>query len=129
MVAPLILKVLQDDVVELHSDNFEQRRTSFQFTAPGVGGADSVMAFNISVRNANGSINVSIKANGVEMQRYSFSNQPTLSIHEAFAGGINLRENATNIIEFEIVDTPNEETGIVRISDVVMWLTGHEPTL
>ena len=82
-----------------------------------------MLGFNISVTNAIAPlVNLSVKINGVEMQRYSFPNQPTNSIHEAFTGPVNLNE-PTNVIEFEIVDTPTTDTAVVKISDVIMWIT------
>jgi hypothetical protein len=81
-----------------------------------------VVAFNISVENAASLVNVALKINGVEMQRYSLPNKTIGSIHEAFSGPINLK-SGDNTMELQIVDTPVNDASVVRISDVVMWLT------
>lgn len=123
MVDKLILLIIKDDELELQADNFQKRKASIDFVVSGGSTGPAVLGFNVSVTNAiSPHVNISVKINGVEMQRYSFPNQPTNSIHEAFTGPVNLNE-PTNIIEFEIVDTPTTDTAVVKISDVIKWIT------
>jgi hypothetical protein len=74
-----------DDVIELQCNEFEKRKVSLEFNA---GLFDSiqpgVLDFNISLTNAVHSVNAAMKINGVEIQRYSLSNQAPHSTHEVF---------------------------------------------
>jgi phage baseplate assembly protein gpV len=78
-----------------------------------------VLSFNISVSNATSSVNIVVKAGGVELQRYSLTNQPIHVILETvIPQGGNIKAGG-NVIEFKITDTPTTETDIIKISDVV----------
>ena len=61
-----------------------------------------------------------MKAGGIEQKRYSFTNQPIHAIQEVIHGQEGIKAGS-NVIEFEIVDTPMTETGIIKISDVVLY--------
>ena len=64
-------------------------------------------------------VNTAVKINWVEIQRYPLSEQVTHSIHEVFS--VEILKNGRNIIEFEIVDTPLSLSGLIKISDAVVW--------
>lgn len=122
---PVTLTVIQDSTVELKSNVFEERKKSIEYvlnSEPGqVISGPAVLAFNLSVVNAVSFVNVTVKINALEMQRYPLTNQPTSTVHEVFM--IPTNPSGNNTIDFEIVDTPLTEVGLVRISDVVIWAT------
>ena len=119
---PVSLVVIQDPPVELKSSIFEERKKSIDFNinAPGeVAQGPAVLAFNMSVTNSTSLVNLTVKLNALELQRYSLMNQPTSAVHEVFVVPTN--PSGISTIDFEIVDTPLTELGVVRISDVVIW--------
>jgi hypothetical protein len=121
---PVNLIVIQDSPIELKSSIFEERKKSIDFNinTPGqVAQGPAVLSFNMSVINSTSVVNITVKLNALELQRYSLKNQPTSAVHEAFTITTNPSDNST--IDFEIVDTPLTEPGVVRISDVVIWAT------
>ena len=79
-----------------------------------------LLSFNVSISNAVSQVNVVVKAGGIEQKRYSFTNQPIHAIQEVIHGQEGIKAGS-NVIEFEIVDTPMTETGIIKISDVVLY--------
>lgn len=124
--------VIRDEAVQLQSNAFESRKVSlefnFAFTATGL----AILNFNVSASGiADGTagggtgttipsiINTAVKINGIEIQRYPLSEQVTHSIHEVFS--VEILKNGRNIIEFEIVDTPLSLSGLIKISDSVVW--------
>jgi hypothetical protein len=126
---PAHLLILKDDIIELKSNEFESRKAVLDFSiqVPNSSGTPQdprwgVLSFNISVNNATSFVNIVVKAGGVELQRYSLTNQPMHAIQEVvIPQGGNIKAGG-NVIEFEITDTPTTETGIIRISDVVLWI-------
>jgi hypothetical protein len=124
---PLVVyfRVVKDDAIELQCNEFEKRKASLEFSA---GLFDSnqpgVLDFNISLTNAVHSVNAAMKINGVEIQRYSLSNQAPHSTHEVFPQSLLKQHGST--MEFEIIDTPMSETSVLKISDIVLWLQSLE---
>jgi hypothetical protein len=115
----LTLFVLQDSPFVL-SNVFEERKKALPYLASSPPTGASSLAFNISVTDTNSIANLALLINGVEIQRYSLKNRPVSSLHESFDANTNLR-GGSNIIEFEIVDTPLTEGAVITISDVLLW--------
>ena len=69
-------------------------------------------------------VNLVVKAGGIELKRYSFTNQTIHAIQEVFYGQGGLKAGR-NMIEFEIVDTPMTETGVIKISDAVVYYSTY----
>ncbi len=121
---PLFLIAISDLPVELKSNVFEERRRGFEFFPPGTSFQyPGLLAFNISTANVTSTVNLSVKINGVEIQRLSFKNQPTCALNEVFQPSVNLTPGVINTMEFEIIDTPLTETSVIKISDIIMWIT------
>jgi hypothetical protein len=80
-----------------------------------------VLSFNISISNAASQVNLVVKAGGIELKRYSFTNQTIHATQEVLSNAQVGLKPGKNVIEFEIVDTPMTETGVIRISDAVVY--------
>lgn len=112
--------VIQDDAVELKSNEFEKRKISLEFPLPFDNIGDAILNFNISAANVQSIVNTVVIINTIEIKRYSFSNQSVHTLQEVLSGSSNLKSTG-NRVEFEIVDTPLSETGVLAISDIVLW--------
>lgn len=126
---PAYLSLISDEGFELKSNEFENRKAIFDYDlyTPNEPGTNTpvqpwlgVLSFNISISNAASQVNLVVKAGGIELKRYSFTNQPIHAMQEVFYGQGGLKAGR-NVIEFEIVDTPMTETGVIKISDAIVY--------
>lgn len=130
---PVYLSLISDEGFELKSNEFENRKAihSYDLYPPNEPGTNTpmqpwmgVLSFNISISNAASHVNLVVKAEGIELKRYSFTNQTIHAIQEVFYGQGGLKPGR-NVIEFEIVDTPMTETGVIKISDAVVYYSTY----
>jgi hypothetical protein len=112
--------VIQDDPIELKSNEFEKRKVSLEFPLPFDAVSDGILNFNISAENVQSVVNTVVIINSIEIKRYSFSNQSVHTLQEVLSPSSNLHATG-NRVEFEIIDTLLSETGILAISDIVLW--------
>src|SRR5215831_14281986 len=106
--------VIQDDPIELKSNEFEKRKVSLEFPLPFDNVGDAILNFNISAENVQSVVNTVVIINTIEIKRYSFSNQSVHTLQEVLSASSNLHSTG-NRVEFEIIDTPMSETGILAI--------------
>ena len=130
---PVYLSLISDEGFELKSNEFENRKAilGYDLYPPNEPGTNTpmqlwagVLSFNISISNAASQVNLVVKAGGIELKRYSFTNQTIHAMQEVFYGQESLKAGR-NVIEFEIVDTPMTETGVIKISDAVVYYSTY----